>query len=320
MNKKIFSYTLNRLFYAIPVLILTSVFMFSLIYLTPGDPVTVMLGMEGGSAETAETLREQLGLNDPPHIRYFRWLGSMLRGNFGTSICYLPGKHITTLIKERIPVTLTLGLFSLGFALLIGIPAGIISATKRGKLTDYTATSLAILGISMPGFWVGFMMIILFSLKLDWLPTIGFVSFFDNPWTAFKHIIMPALAIALPLGAVITRILRSSILENINKDYVEMAKAYGIPSNSLFLHYVLSNSFIATITAIGLNIRYLIAGTVVIEKVFAIPGMGALLADSVFARDFILVQGTVMVLVTAVLLSNLIVDIIYVFLDPRINY
>jgi peptide/nickel transport system permease protein len=320
MTGKTGAYILKRLLYLAPVLVLTSILMFSLIYLSPGDPVNIMLGMEQASPEAVEMIRKQLGLDRPPHIQYLRWLWGMVRGDFGTSVTYLAGKSISSIIGQRLPVTATLAVFSLFIALLIGFPVGVISATQRGKNVDYASTTFAILGISMPGFWLGFMLMILFSIKLKWLPTIGFVSFFENPWESFKHIIMPALAIGAPLGAVVTRMLRSCILENIRKDYVEMGRAYGLPSKMLFFRYVLRNSLIPTVTVIGLNVRYLIAGTVVIEKVFALPGLGALLADAVFARDFVVVQGTVMVLISGVVLSNLLVDIIYVYLDPRIEY
>jgi len=320
MSQNTLEYILKRLTFLIPVLLLTSLLMFSLVYLTPGDPVTIMLGMEQASPEAVETIREQLGLNAPPHVQYLKWVWGMLHGDFGLSISYLPGKPIFSLILQRLPVTLTLAIFSLLIALAIGIPAGIISATKRGKAIDFVTTSISILGISMPGFWVGFMLMLLFSIKLGWVPTIGFVGFFESPWDSFRHIVLPAIAVGAPLGAVITRMLRSCILENMKKDYVDMAKAYGLPRRKVFFQYIFRNSLIPTITVIGLNVRYLIAGTVVIEKVFALPGVGALLADAVFARDFLLVQGTVVVLVTGVVLSNLLVDVIYGILDPRIEY
>jgi len=320
MTRSTLKYILRRLFYLIPILILTSILMFSIIYLAPGDPVTIMLGMEGGSKEVAETLREQLGLNRPPYVQYFQWVSNMLQGNFGHSIAYLKGQSIAILIKQRLPVTFTLAVFALFIALCLAIPIGTISAIHRGKFIDHIVTTFSILGISMPGFWVGFILIILFSLKLGWLPTIGFVSFFENPWQALRHITMPAFALAIPLAAVITRMLRVCILENLNKEYVLTAKAFGIPNRKLIFHYILRNSLIPTITVIGLNVRYLVAGSVVIEKVFGIAGLGALLADAVFARDFVVLQGSVMVLVTLIVLANLVVDVLYAYLDPRITY
>jgi peptide/nickel transport system permease protein len=320
MTSSTLKYILERLCYFVPVLILASVLMFSIIHLTPGDPVTIMLGMEGASPDVVQTLREQLGLNRPLHIQYLSWLWNMVQGDFGHSIAYLKGEPIANLIKQRLPVTFTLGIFALLIALAIGIPIGIISSTHRGQIIDYCATTFSILGISMPGFWVGFMLILIFSLKLGWLPTIGFVSFLDSPLQGFRHIIMPAFALGIPLGALITRMLRTSMLENLRKDYVLMARAFGIPNMKIVYHYVFRNSLITTITVIGLNVRYLVAGSVVIEKVFGIAGLGALLADAVFARDFVVVQGTVMVLVILIVVANLIVDVLYAYLDPRITY
>jgi peptide/nickel transport system permease protein len=320
MSKNILKYILRRLFYLIPILILTSILTFSIIYLAPGDPVTIMLGMETGSKEVAETLRNQLGLNRPPYVQYFQWISKMLQGNFGYSIAYLKGQSIAILIRQRLPVTLTLAIFSLFVALCLAIPIGAISAIHRGQFVDHIITTFSILGISMPGFWVGFILIILFSLKLGWLPTIGFVSFSENPWQALRHIAMPGFALAIPLAAVIGRMLRVGMLENFSKEYVLTAKAFGIPNHKLIFHYVLRNSLIPTITVIGLNVRYLVAGSVVIEKVFGIAGLGALLADAVFARDFVVLQGSVMVLVTLIVLANLVVDVLYAYLDPRITY
>lgn len=315
-------YILRRLLYVIPVLFLTSFIAFAVIHLTPGDPVLTMVGVEGASEQVVKELREELGLNRPLYAQYFYWLYDMLRGNFGESMSYLRGESVIILIKQRLPVTLILDIFALSFALSFALPIAIISATHRAQLPDYITTTLAIFGVSVPAFWVGFLLIIIFSLKLGWLPAIGLdpLLFFKNPWQAFKHVIMPAFAISIPIMALITRMLRTSIIENLSQDYVFAARAFGIPNKKVIFRYVFRNSLIPTITVIGYSVRYLVESTVVVEKVFAIAGIGSLIADAVFARDFVLVQATVMVVVTLVVLANLIVDILYVYLDPRIKY
>jgi peptide/nickel transport system permease protein len=238
----------------------------------------------------------------------------------GKSLTLARGFSVTSLIKARLHVTGFLGLIAVVIALLVAFPAGTISALRRQKLEDHIATTSAVLGISMPDFWLGYMLVLVFSLTFNLFPTMGYVSFFKDPIDSLRHILLPAMAIAAPMGAVITRILRSSLLDNMNKEYVLVAKAFGMPNRKVFIHYMLKNSLIPTITVIGLQIRYLLGGVVVIEKVFSLPGLGSLLADAVFARDFFVVQSSAMVIVFIVLSLNLIIDIMYMFIDPRVEY
>jgi peptide/nickel transport system permease protein len=312
-------YIIKRVLYFIPATIAITIIVFLILHLTTADPVTIMLG-ESATDESVATLREQMGLNKPLYLQYWGWFSGLFRGDMGNSLTLARGYPIASLIKARLHVTGFLSITAIAITLLIAFPAGTISALRRQKVEDYIATTSAVLGISMPDFWLGFMLVLVFSLTLGLFPTMGYVGFFENPLASFQHILLPAMAIAAPMGAVVTRILRSSLLDNLNKEHVLVAKAFGMPSRKVFIHYILKNSLIPTITVIGLQIRYLLGGVVVIEKVFSLPGLGSLLADAVFARDFFVVQSIAMVIVCIILSLNLIIDILYAFIDPRVKY
>lgn len=312
-------YVVKRILYFIPATIAITVIVFLVLHLTTADPVAIMLG-ESATDESVAALREQMGLNKPLYLQYWGWFSGLLHGDMGSSLTLARGYPIASLIKARLHVTGYLSITAIVITLLIAFPAGTISALRRQKVEDYIATTSAVLGISMPDFWLGFMLVLVFSLTFSLFPTMGYVDFFKNPLGSFHHILLPAMAIAAPMGAVVTRILRSSLLDNINKEHVLVAKSFGMPNRKIFVHYILKNSLIPTITVIGLQIRYLLGGVVVIEKVFSLPGLGSLLADAVFARDFFVVQSIAMVIVFIILSLNLIIDVLYVFIDPRVRY
>ena len=317
--KEFYSYFIKRLLLFIPTVILITMVIHLVLHYAGADPVRIMLG-DSATQESVTFWRDKLGLDQPVHIQYWTWLKRSLQGDLGTSLTLAQGFSVLSLIKGRLPVTAFLAFFSMGIALLIAIPTGTISAFRRRHLEDYVVTTTAITGISMPDFWLGFMLVIIFSIKLNWFPSMGYVRFFQNPLGSFHSILLPSIAIAAPMGAVIARMARASLLDTLSKEYVLVAKAYGLSPKDIFFHYILRNSLIPIITVIGLQIRYLLGGVVVIEKVFSLPGVGSLLADAAFGRDVYLVQGIVILFLFIILSVNLIVDLSYVFIDRRVKF
>ena len=278
-----------------------------------------MLG-DSATQESIQFWTVKLGLDKPVLFQYWIWLKRFMQGDLGTSLTLAQGFSVFELIKQRLPVTGLLAVTSLALALLVAIPAGVISAMRRRHVEDYTVTTVAVAGISMPDFWLGFMLVIFFSLKWNFFPSMGYVRFFEEPWNALHHIVLPGVAIAAPMAAVITRMVRASILDTLSKEFVMVARAYGLPAKDVFFNYIWRNSLIPIITIVGLQIRYLLGGVVVIEKVFSLPGIGSLLADAAFGRDIFLVQGIVVVFLFIILMINLIVDVSYVFIDRRVKF
>jgi peptide/nickel transport system permease protein len=317
--KEFYSYLVKRLFLFIPTVIVITLVIHLVLHYAGADPVRIMLG-DSASPESVKFWTTKLGLDQPVHVQYWRWFKGLLQGDLGNSLTLAQGFPVLTLIKERLPVTAFLGLVSMVFALLIAIPAGTISAFRRRRVEDYVVTTTAITGISMPDFWLGFMLVIFFSIELNWFPSIGYVRFFTNPWGSVWSILLPSVAIAAPMGAVITRMVRASLLDTMSKEHVLVAKSYGLPPKDIFFNYIWRNSLIPIVTVIGLQIRYLLGGVVVIEKVFSLPGMGSLLADAAFSRDVFLVQGIVIVFLFIILSVNLLVDLSYVFIDRRVKF
>jgi len=278
-----------------------------------------MLG-RGASPETIAALEEEFGINDPYYIQYLDWIFEVIRGDLGRSIVIASDQEVLPLIIRRLSITLTLALFAVVLAIALAVVAGTTAAIYHGKFPDFAATSGSMLGISMPNYWLGYMLIIIFAINLGILPTFDYVSPWEEPVTGFKHIIMPAFTLGLPISAVLARMLRSELLEHRNKLYIEVAHGFGLPRRTVSVQYWFRNSLIPVITVLGNQMRYLLGGAVIIEEVFGIPGTGRLLADAVFSFDFQLVQGVVLVFVIFVLSANLLVDITYAILDPRISY
>ena len=293
-----------------------SIVVFALIHLVPGDPVRVALGTRFDQ-DLYDALRERAGLDRPLIEQYFTWLGNAITGDLGVS--FRNGQPVTTLILERLPATITLALAALFVALVVALPAGIISAIRSGSTLDYTVSAASQVGISMPDFWAGVMYILLFSLTLSWLPSSGFVPFGDGAVEWLRHLVLPALTIGLISGSIITRFVRSAVLEAMNQDYVLTARSKGLTEWQIVRRHVLPNAWIPIVTVVGLQLGFLLGGVVVVELIFAWPGLGRLALLAVKDRDFTVLQGAVLYIAFIFLAINLIVDIIYARLDPRVR-
>lgn len=294
-----------------------SIIVFALIHFVPGDPIRTALGTRF-DPDIYEALRERAGLDEPLVTQFFGWLGGAITGDLGVS--FRNGQPVSNLVVERLPATLTLAGAALLVAVVVGIPLGIVSAVRSGSKLDYAATAASQVGVSVPDFWAGIMYILLFSLTLSWLPPSGYVSFFDDPVEWLRHLILPALAVGLVSGSIIFRFVRSAVLEALNQDYTRTARAKGLSQWRVLRDHVLPNAWIPIVTIIGLQLGFLLGGVVVVEIVFAWPGIGRLAFLAVQDRDFTVLQGTVLYIAFMFLLINLAVDILYGYLDPRIRY
>jgi peptide/nickel transport system permease protein len=309
-------FLVRRLLLTIPILFLVSILTFSLIHMIPGDPARVILGQEA-TPEAYESLRAELGLDKPIVVQYVTWVGNVVTGDLGLSIT--DRVPVTELIFQRLPATVELTIGTFVVALLIAFPAGILAAVRRGTVIDYTSTFIALGGMSIPSFWLAMMAIIYFSVELGWLPASGYVPFSENPVQNLMAMILPCLATGLRESAVLMRMLRSSLLEVVNMDFVRTAKAKGLNEVKTILGHVLRNAMIPVVTTSGLMIAGLLGGLVITESIFSIPGFGRLIVESVFKRDYVTVQGAILVSAVLVVFVNLIVDILYAVIDPRIK-
>jgi peptide/nickel transport system permease protein len=309
-------FIIRRLITAIPTLLIVTVMVFVIQRMLPGDPALVLAG-EDRSPAVIEYIREQYRLNDPLPVQYFAWLGQVVQGNLGQSI--RTNQSVTELILEKLPVTIELALLSMLVALLIAIPAGVIAAVRKNSLFDYVGTLFALSGLSIPNFWLGIMMILLISVQWRLLPASGFVPLEQDPVENLRRMIMPAIVLGTGLAAVLMRQMRSSMLEVLSQDYIRTAHAKGLGSSLVVLRHALRNALIPIITLIGLQMGALLSGAVLTEQVFTIPGFGKLVVDAVFNRDYAVVQGIVLFTAAAYIFINLLVDILYALLNPRIQ-
>ena len=303
-------YIAQRLLSAVPVIVGVTLLVFLMLHLVPGDPAAQMLGEMAVSETAILNLREQMGLNDPLHVQYGNFLASALRGELGVSI--LARRTVGEMIGSNLPATLTLTLAGLGIAFLVGGVLGILAAVFQNSWVDRVSMSFAILGVSMPSFWLGLLLIFLFSLRLGWFPATGSGG--------IERLVLPAFTLGVAGAAVISRMVRSSMLEVMRQDYVRTGRAKGLSESRVVLKHVLRNALIPVLTIVGLEFGRLLSGTVVIEVVFARPGIGRLLVDAILKKDFQVVQGVVLVSALFYLAVNLIVDLSYSFVDPRIRY
>jgi peptide/nickel transport system permease protein len=310
-------YTLRRLLMAIPVLLGVSLVAFALVRLVPGDPITALLG-PGYNEQQAATLREKYALDRPMPVQYLAWLGRAVRGDFGES--FFTGQPVLRAIMERLPVTLELTLIGVTFAVLVGVPLGIASAVRPGKFVDHAARFIGLLGISLPGFWLGTVLILLVSLRLGLLPSGRFVHLWEDPVENLRRMVLPGLALGMAVAAVVMRTARSAMLEVVGQDYIRTARAKGMGERGILIHHALRNALVPVVTVIGLQAGYLLGGSVVIEQVFSLPGLGRLALQAITSRDYALLQGTVLFVALAFVLVNLAVDLLYARLDPRIAY
>ena len=311
------AYLLKRLMAAVPVLLIVSLLAFSFIHIIPGDPAMAMLGLNATPAQV-EALRKEMGLDQPIVTQYLKWLGRMATGDMGVSV--LSGRSIFLSILERLPHTLVLACLSILFSIMIAIPSGIVSAAKQNSLTDRMVMFFALVGVSVPSFWVGIIGIIFFAVKLNWLPASGYVSIFESVGTGLRYMILPALSLSLVLAAVSARMMRSSMLETLRQDYIRTARAKGLSRWGAILKHGFKNALIPVVTVVGVDFGWLLGGTVVIETVFGIPGMGRLVVYAIMNRDYPMIQGVILYMAVIYMLVNLLVDILVIFLNPRIRY
>lgn len=311
------AYLIRRLGTMVPVLVVVSVVVFSIIHLTPGDPVAIML-REDADPAAAAALRKVLGLDRPLPIQYLTWVGRAARGELGRSI--RTNQPVAEAILERLPVTLSLAGASTLLALAVALPAGILWAVRRNSVADVTGTLAALSGISMPNFWLATLLIFLFSVRLGWLPPLGYVSPAKDFWAGLRSLILPSITLGTAMAAVVMRMTRSSLLEVLQLDFVRTARAKGLGGAVVLLRHALRNALIPVVTVVGLQAGALLGGAIITETIFALPGVGRLLVDAIFQRDFPIVQGVVLLLAVNFLLVNLLVDIAYGYLDPRIRY
>jgi peptide/nickel transport system permease protein len=315
------TFIIRRVIHAVIVLILVTLIVFLAMRILPGDPIYMIMTegqMTDISEEDIEAARHEYGLDRPLMVQYFDWLVGVIRGDLGTSLMQrLP---VTYMLGHGIPITLNIGLLAFVISLILGIPAGVICAIRRGKWLDTVVTILANIGITVPTFWLGIMLIYLFALKLGWLPVQGYVSPFTDLGQNIKLIVMPVVCLAIfPISAV-ARQTRSSMLEVIRQDYIRTAWSKGLKERAVITRHALKNGLIPVVTLSGVSLSYIIGGSVLIEIVFNITGVGRILVSAVFAYDYTLVQGCVLFVAIAILLINFIVDISYAWLDPRIRY
>jgi peptide/nickel transport system permease protein len=311
------NYILRRLIQTLVLLFLVSLLAFSLVEIMPGDPASAVLG-SGATQEEILELRDEMGLNEPFLERYGNWLWEVVHGNMGWSYTYR--ENISTLVAERLPITMYLASLAIILSVILGIPAGIFCAIRRNSFLDQIVSLTANIGISTPSFWLGILGILFFAMKLKWLPAQGWTSPLDDFVLSTKLAVMPVILLAIPGIAVLTRQMRSSMLEVIRQDYIRTAWSKGLTERMVVVRHSLKNGLIPVVTLLGLHLRVLVGGSVLVEQVFNIPGMGRLLVFAAFNKDFMVVQAGVLLIGAVVCVANLLVDISYGWIDPRIKY
>ena len=313
------SYVVRRLLDLVFVLFGVSVLVFLMLRLIPGDAVMIMLGANTDiTPERVEALRRSLGLHLTWPEQYWSWLTGVFRGDLGTSVW--TGRPVLDEIVARLPVTLELTVLALVAAIVLSFPIGILSASLRGGMADTVVRMFAILGLTLPSFWVGVLMLYFASIYLPRWPTIGYVPFAEDPWGNLARMVLPVIAVALPMMAGLARILRSSLLDVLSLDYIRTGKAKGLARRTLLYKHALRNAMIPVVTVIGVQVGYLLSGVVVIEQVFAVPGLGRLVIGAISERNYPLVQGVILVVTAVFVFVNLVVDLAYAWIDPRVEY
>jgi len=309
-------FILQRVLTAIPTLLIVTVMVFGIQRALPGDPAVILAG-EQQDPEVIAFIRAKYRLDEPVPVQYLAWLGQLARGDLGSSM--RTGEPVSSLIFSKLPVTVELSLLSILVAVAIALPAGVVAAARKNSALDVTGTILALSGLSIPNFWLGIMLILLVSVNLGWLPASGYVSLFDDPVENLRRMVMPAFVLGTGLAAVLMRQMRSAMLEVLSQDYVRTAKAKGTSGITVLIRHAMRNALIPVVTILGLQLGTLLSGAVLTEQVFTIPGFGKLVVDAVFNRDYAVVQGVVLFTATAYIAINLVVDVLYAVLDPRIS-
>jgi peptide/nickel transport system permease protein len=309
-------FLIQRGFISLVTLFLITVIVFTGVRMIPGDPARVMAGTEADESGLEE-IRQKYGLRDPVPVQYLRWLALALRGDLGESI--RTRDSVLRLVGQKLPITLQLAGYALLVALLIAIPVGVLAAVRRNTAWDYLASSVSLCGVSIPNFWLGIMLILLLSVRLRWLPASGFVPFLQDPWANTQRLLMPAVVLGAALAAVLMRQTRNSMIEVLSADYIRTAYAKGLRTGIVVFRHAIRNGLIPVITIFGLQLGALIGGAVVTEQIFVVPGFGRLILEAVFTRDYPVVQGVVLITASSYVLINLLVDVSYSLLNPRIR-
>jgi peptide/nickel transport system permease protein len=311
-------YLVRRVLGAIVVMWAVATLVFFMLRAVPGDPIAAML-FDVGDPAAAEQIRRKFGLDQPVWVQYVKWFALVLQGDFGTSM--LGSRvEVSRIIAEAFPRTISLAALSFLIATVIAVPAGLISALRRHSALDHAVTMVAFLGLSMPDFWLAILLIIVFAANLQWLPAIGYSPLAEGFWPWFSHLILPSIAIGTPFAAIMTRMIRSSMLEVLNTEYMQVARAKGLLRPRLIFVHAFPNALIPVVTVMGIALALLMAGTVVVENVFAIKGLGRVLIQGILNRDYAVVQGAILVVSAIFVFSNLLVDLLYTVIDPRIRY
>jgi len=307
---------LKRLAATVPVLLVVAVVIFSVLRLTPGDPAAIVAG-DGATVQQIEEIRRHMGLDQPIPVQFFKWMGDVLQGDFGTSlISNLPVKDM---ILDRMGPTIAITLYTVLYTVIISIPVGIISAWRRGKAVDKVVTAGSVLGFSVPVFITAYVLIFIFSMALGWLPVQGYRPLSEGLWPHIKHLILPVASLGTIYIALVTRFVRSSIIDTLGEDYIRTARAKGLNERSVLIHHALGNAAVPILTIIGITITMLIGGVVVTESVFNIPGLGRLVVEAILAKDFTIIQALIVLFSVVDIVINLIIDILYKVFDPRID-
>ena len=309
-------YALSRCASLVISLIVASMVIFMIIEIVPGDPAAFMLGLNA-QPEAVEALRAQLGLNASAPERYFTWISGMLQGDFGTSYTYRA--PVSDLIADRIWVSLPLAVYALVLSTLIAFPAGIFAASRRGGAGDTAIMGATQLGVAIPNFWFAMILVLIFAINLRWFSAGGFVGWDKGFWLGLKSLTLPAIALALPQAAILARVMRSSLLDMLGEDFIRTARAKGLSKRQALWRHAVRNALIPVLTILGLQFSFLLAGGIVIEQVFFLPGLGRLIFQAISARDLIVVEGVVMLLVFSVIIVNFLVDLTYAAVDPRLR-
>jgi len=312
-------FLLRRVLLTIPTLLGVALIVFALMRAIPGDVVTSLVGLEGNvSAERLAELRRMFGLDLPVHVQFGQWITAALQGDLGSSL--RTGRPVAADLALRFPVTLELTFLGLAIALVLAVPLGVIAALHRGRWPDAVSSLFALLGLSIPGFFLGILLILAFSLRLGWLPPAGYVPFAESPLDNLRHMVLPAASLGLILAAATTRIVRSSLLETLGRDYVRTARAKGLREQAVVVRHALRTALIPVVTVVGLQFGQLLGGAVIIEQVFSLPGVGRFALEGINLRDYPIVQGAVLLIAAAFVAVNLLVDVLYAVIDPRVRY
>ncbi len=311
-------YIVRRLIHAAFIVWGCATLVFFLLRLIPGDPVLQMLGPEY-TPEAAAAIRSKLGFDEPLPVQYVKWFGNILRGDLGDSIA--TGETVMEAIKTGLPKTLSIAFVSFVIGILIALPTGVIAALKRNTPIDYVVSLLAFVGVSMPSFWFGIVLILVFAVQIGWLPATGYAEIGDDGvWEWLKHLLLPGIAIGTGYAAILMRFVRAGLLEVLGADYVRTARAKGLRERLVIVRHALRNALIPVVTIAGIQLAQLLGGLVITETIFSIRGLGRILVGAIFDKDYPIVQGVILLIAVIFVLANLLVDIVYTFLDPRIRY